>query len=346
METDARVLDTQHVPQHEDILVARSDELTALTQPVRDFLSGFPDTHVLITGPTGTGKTLLSKFVIERVWKEDPAVETAYVDCWEHHSTHALYRELLRPLGEHVTLDERGVSKIQLRERFRQAVDDPYVVVLDELVQLDDLREFFTLYGMENVFVIGACNDSDDLLARMDAAEQSRFRGGRHIELNRYADAELCEILRKRVQYGLDPAAVPDAVIERIAAGAGGDARVAIESLYKAVREAGRQNESVLSVESVPAAIDDAEVTIRQRSLSKLKRRQRRLLTLLSEFGGWAAMSDIEDAFIERYEPVSRETIRKHLRALIHYNHVEEKGKKRWKRYRAVTEVDASRSVV
>lgn len=343
MEPDARVLDIKHVPQRADLFVARSDELTALTQPVRDFLSGFPDTHVLLTGPTGTGKTHLSKFVLDRVWKEDLAVETAYVDCWEHHSTHAMYRELLKPLGDRVGLDERGVSKVQLRERLRRAVDDPLVVVLDELVQLDDLREFFTLYAMDNVFVIAATNDSEDLYARMDPAEQSRFRGGRHIELAPYTETELRGILDKRVQYGVDPAVVPDEVVNRIAAGAGGDARVAIQSLYNAVRDARRENDGYLTVEMVPGALADAQATIRQRSLSKLKRRQRRLLGVLTMLGGWVAMSDIEDAFVARYDPVSRETIRKHLRALIHYNHVEEKGKKRWKRYRAVTEVDALR---
>lgn len=114
------------------------------------------------------------------------------------------------------------------------------------------------------------------------------------------------------MQYGLDPAAVPAVVIERIAVGVAGAARVAIEVLYKAVREAGRRNESSLSVELVPDALTDAQDTIRQRSLSKLRRRQRRLLSVLSALDGWATMGDIEDAFVARYDPVSRVTIRKH----------------------------------
>lgn len=341
MLTDPRVLDVSHIPQSEDLIVARNDELDALTAPVRDFLSGLPETHCLLTGPTGVGKTLISKFVCERIEREAFAA-TIYIDCWDHHSTHALYRELLRPLGEHVGLDERGVSKVQLRERFRKRVadTDPCVVVLDELVQLDDLREFFTLYNTDNVFVIGASNDLDDLNARMDAAERSRFRGGRVIELQGYTETELREILDKRVQHGLDPAAVPDAVLERIVANAGGDARVAIEALYRAVRNAREGNQSRLEVALVDDAVAAAKTEIRQRSLSKLKHKQRVLLEVLSVLEGWCAMRDIEDAFAERHDPVSRETIRNHLRALIHYNHVEERGKKRWKRYRAKTTLE------
>lgn len=343
MLTDPRVLDVDHVPQSEDLIVARNDELEALTAPVRDFLSGLPETHCILTGPTGVGKTLISKWVCDRIEREAFA-ETIYIDCWESHSTHALYRELLRPLGDHVGLDERGVSKVQLRERFRQRVadSDPCVVVLDELVQLDDLREFFTLYNTDNVFVIGASNDLDDLHARMDSAEQSRFRGGRVIELQRYSETELRGILDKRVHHGLDAAAVPATVIERIVANAGGDARVAIEALYRAVRDARETSESRLDVSHVEDAVTAAKAEIRQRSLSKLKHKQRVLLEVLTELDGWCAMGDIEGGFVERHDPVTRETLRNHLRALIHYNHVEERGERRWKRYRAVTTVEAS----
>lgn len=343
MLADSRVLDTTHVPQSDDLLVARNDELDALTAPVRDFFSGLPETHALLTGPTGTGKTLLAEFVRNEIDRERFA-DTIYVDCWNHHRTHALYQQLLQGVGDHVRVDERGISKLQLRERFRNHVadGDPCVVVLDELVQLDDLREFWTLYDLDNVFVIGATNDLDDLYARLDTSEQSRFHGGDIIELHPYTDTELRGILEKRVQYGLDPAAVPDAVLDGIVKHANGDARIAIEALYKAVRSARDQGLNRIPEAAVEDAVVDAETDIRQRSLSKLKHKQRVLLDVLTELGGWCAMGAIEDRFTERHEPVTRETLRNHLRALIHYNHVETKGEKRWTRYRVVTDVTTS----
>ena len=78
---DARVLRAGFVPREVEHRDAEVNHLSSVLEPLID---GEPADTAIVTGPSGTGKTCLSKFVTERLREEILDVESTYVNCWRN----------------------------------------------------------------------------------------------------------------------------------------------------------------------------------------------------------------------------------------------------------------------
>lgn len=334
---DARVLDTREPVPSQDLIVARHDQLSALSHAIETFLQSDLGGHAFVTGPSGVGKTMLARFLQKKLQQEYLDVDTAYVDCWRDHSTFGALSTLLGGVGRTVRLDERGTPHNQLWRQLDGDVTNPYVVVLDEVDQLDDVDVLLRLYEMADVFPICICNDQDAIFERAGQRGRSRLSGGDRILMPLYDTDELTAILTERAEHGLQPGSIEDAVLEAIAVRADGDARVAIEALQTGARMAMDQGATMIREAYVEDAVADARDRVRQRSISSLKKSQRVVLEVLGGIGEPAAMGELHDRFCDRYESCSRQTLRRYLTKLERYGHVDFEGEKRGRRYRLVT---------
>ena len=77
---DARVLRAGFVPQEVEYRDAEVNHLSSILEPIT---SGEPADTVVVTGPSGAGKTCISQFVTERFREEDLNVETIYLTTGE-----------------------------------------------------------------------------------------------------------------------------------------------------------------------------------------------------------------------------------------------------------------------
>lgn len=334
MITDARVFDTREFVPSQEMIVSRHDEISALSNDIEAFLDGTGNTHSLITGPTGAGKTCIARFVLEELRKQRLDTRTEHIDCWQHHSDFAFLGRLLAGVGRPVGLDERNVPHDQLLQYLREADDQPYVVVLDELDQLDNLDILHDLYNMSHVYPVMICNREEDLFTRLESRARSRWGVGRKLRCSSYSHDELVNILELRARYGLEPESVTESVLEEIADGVAGDARLAIKGLKHASRIAVEIGKDRINAELVADALTEAEDDVRQATLSSLNRDQRILYEILEEYDVPLGMGEVEGEYHSRVpEPKSTRTLRRYLKKMEHYNLIEISGENRGRTY-------------
>ena len=92
MITDARVLQPEFVPQD---VVHRDGEINHLTSTLKPIMDGEGAEPSFLYGPSGTGKTCIARYALERLRETIIDVETQYVNCWDDHSRYTVLYRLL-----------------------------------------------------------------------------------------------------------------------------------------------------------------------------------------------------------------------------------------------------------
>ncbi|WP_075935880.1 AAA family ATPase [Halosegnis longus] len=327
------VLDTDTT--REEVIVERSEPFQTLVSTLSRYLNKGGGRGAFITGPSGAGKTMLAERLQEQLRRERMAMESAYVNVWEYSSTSEVLVTALDEVGRHMNYDQRGTPHAELRRLLREAHDDPLLLVLDEVHQIEEPALVGQFLRMDGVFTVLICNDRFDLTRRLDRT--SRVSGLRHVHLEAYRAETIERILRERIEFGLESGSVTDEFVLEVAALVEGDARLAIEALGVGVDDARSNNVRPIPGHWAEGAVDEAREIIRQRPLSRLNQTQRAIYEELLDCGGWVQMGTLDERLMARGIDVSRQTIRRHLDSLDHYNLCEQKGQTKGKRYRCVT---------
>ncbi|MFD1513667.1 Cdc6/Cdc18 family protein [Halomarina rubra] len=328
---DARVLQPEFVPrevQHRD---AEVNQLTHALDPIVDGERG--DTTFLF-GPSGVGKTCIAQYTVEQLREAVVDIEHQYVNCWQNYSRfRALYR-ILEGLDGTVDVHRGSTPHDELLRRVREYDGPPYVVVLDEVDQLQDSAVLYDLYRVPKLSMILIANREEELFVDLDDRVASRLQSARRIRFDHYTEAELVAIMRDRVDWGLEPGAVSDALLRRIADAAAGDARVALGILRNAARDAARAGHDSVDPSTVTGAIPDARREIRQTTVENLTPHQRVLYDLLDEHGRQHA-GELYERYREAVDdPRTKRTVRNYLSKLVQYDLVVAEGENRARTYR------------
>ena len=333
MITNARVLREDFVPRDVE---HRNPEVNRLSAALEPLLSGEPAETPLVFGPTGAGKTCIARYTVERLRERLLDVRTTYVNCWTDHTRFRVLYALLDAVGQTVDVHRQSTPHDELLPRIRERHDRLFVVVLDEVDQLDDTDLLYELLGVPHLHPILIANREADFFAGLDERIRSRLRAGPRVQFDRYGLDELVGILTARVETGFEPGAVARDQLETIADAAAGDARVAIRILRAAARDAEAAGAEQLDDAHVEEAIPAARDAIKQRTVDALTPHQRELFEVVSEAG------EINPGSLyERYadavdEPKSRRTVRKYLSKMDQYNLVDARGEKRGRTYAVV----------
>jgi orc1/cdc6 family replication initiation protein len=332
---NARALRSEFVPRE---LQHRDSEHTALTESLEPLTHNEPADPVIITGPTGTGKTTLTKYTLDRLQENALGIETAIVNCWQNHSSYRALFSILEHLGRTVDVHRQSTPQDVLVDRLRE-YDDDCVVVLDEADQLDDKRIIYDLRQLSQFTLILIANREEELFGDVDDRLRSRLHGTRTINFDRYSLNELVTILQARADAAF---AHPDTIttkrLRRIADAAAGDARVAITILREAAKMADRSNRDQISEQDVANAIPEGQAAVRNETKESLKRTQRILYEIIESYvdthGEPMPPSNLYRAYNERVDdPVGDRQVRRHLNKLDHYELITIEGSSRNRRY-------------
>ncbi|WP_135666693.1 Cdc6/Cdc18 family protein [Halorhabdus rudnickae] len=320
---DARVLREEFVPND---VVHRDHEVNALSHVLEPVTEGNPADSALITGPSGAGKTTITKFTAGRLRENVLDVEYVHVNCWQSYTRFkALYR-ILEGLGQAVDVHRKSTPHDELLDRLDRYDGPPVIVALDEVDQLEDGHPIYDLYRLSKFSVVLITNDEEELLAGLDERVRSRLHTAETIHFDRYDIDELTDIMADRVEYGLAPGAVDRDQLRWIADAAAGDARVGLSILRSAASQADRDGAEHVRDSHIEAAIPAARQEVRSKALDSLRREQREVYEVLRD-AGELPPREIYEQYTERVaDPRTKRTIRSWLQKLERYNLVEAKG--------------------
>jgi cell division control protein 6 len=267
-------------------LVNRDDELEELASMFSHIGSNGTSGRAIITGPVGTGKTVLTKKFgedLRRHLHEVRKVTVVHVNCRVNPSASQVLQQIA------ISLDsghpERGLSSGEIIQSIRRnllAHDLHLLLTLDEvdtLIRRDNSDLIYKLLRIDegkdhqgSISLILVSQDSA-LLTLFEPAIISRLGASNLLELAPYNQTGLSAIAHQRADAACITGTVGEEVLTRIGALAAGsgDARIAIELLEAAVRRAEKSGRGEVTIEDVlPSTLRSASLEPSQvDSLSK-----------------------------------------------------------------------------
>lgn len=292
--TDPQVFDGGYLPRR---LEHRNAELKTLLRRWEAVTWDDEAEHVLIHGPSGVGKTVLTRIALRRLERR-ATVDRAHVRCLGL-STAGVLRSTLQGLGE--SPDETTPTEdlaVQLRER----VDRPTIVVLDEADDLPSTDALSRLTEIPDLSVAPICHDHEEFLASVSKHVRERLQTGQ-LPLNRYGVDELADILDARARAGLS-GSWTRSHLEAIANESAGRARRAIQSL-RAAAEISEERGTSLPDIPVDDAYERAMGRVRRANLKSLPFHHHVLYELIRDAGKISS-----GELYDRYELVADDVYR------------------------------------
>ncbi|WP_311170864.1 Cdc6/Cdc18 family protein [Halobellus ordinarius] len=330
MISDARVLRAGFVPREVEHRDAEVNHLSSVLEPLTN---GDPAETAIVTGPSGAGKTCISQFVTERLREEVLDIEATYVNCWRNYTRFRTLYQILDDLGRTIDIHRQSTPHDELIDRLQQHEGQRSVVILDEADQLEDPSVIYDLHSLPQFSIICIANKEEELLSRVDDRLVSRLRASEHVRMDKYHDEQLYDILHARAKWGLEPNAITDEQLYRIADAAAGDARLAIGILRTAASKANRENHDRVTDGMLLEAADDARAQIRQKSLDSLTPHQRIVYDIVGEHDSLSPSEIYAQYAREVEDPRTKRTVRTYLSKMTQYNLLEATGTSRDREY-------------
>ncbi|WP_158055608.1 Cdc6/Cdc18 family protein [Halorussus halophilus] len=290
---DESLLRIDHIP-NQDKIVGRNQQIETVARRLKPTLNGGSGKGTLLLGKSGSGKTLVTRYVSrevdQRATENDTRIGRAIVDCGQRRSETqtviTLAKSLNDPSQTGVSVPSSGIATGAYYDRLWKIIDDLYdavIVVLDEIDRLapnenvdqpippeeaDDSKLLMQLSraGEEvdidaGMTVIGISNDLK-YGDRLDTRVESSFSPD-EIVFPAYDANQLGDILRRRRDAYRDGVLADDVIplCSAFSAQEHGDARRAID-LFRLAGEIARDEDAAKVTEPhVRSANDDAEVT-------------------------------------------------------------------------------------
>ena len=312
-------LDINYIPRH---LPHREKEHRLLME-FFNFLLRFPERmaqRVIISGEVGTGKTALAQRfgadIASEAKKRGLSLRYVHVNCRE-------YRGNLFLILQHVlaifrpNFPRRGYSSEELLRTLLQVLDEENAYVI---LTLDEFDAFIDQEGSEAVYKLTRLQEMRadkpqrisfvfilrDLKAttRLDVSTKSTLQRN-VISLERYPKSQLVDILNDRVAMAFAPSAMPEDVVDlvaELAVSESGNARFAIELLWRAGKYADAEDAGEVKPECVRKAMSSITPTLRRSELSSLALHEKLFLLGAARFfkvnqSAYASLSEIEESY-------------------------------------------------
>ena len=269
---DTKILKDREVLRHDylpDRLPHREEQIKRLGETVAPVLKDARCSNIFIYGKTGTGKTAVTKYVLNHLKAKakefNAPIMFCYVNCRLAGTEYRVFASLCQSIN--VSVPFTGLSVGEVFDRFKTGLDSSrkiFIIVLDEIDALIRTRGDILLYELtrinetlynSKVSLIGVSNDLR-LKEFLDPRVLSSL-SEEEIVFRPYDASELRIILFERAQMAFCDDALSEGALGLCAALAGaehGDARRALDLLRVAGEVAERRDANVVVEEHVREA--------------------------------------------------------------------------------------------
>ena len=308
-------------------LFHREDQLRELERCLKPVLHNRLSENVFLVGPTGTGKTIVARWILESYF----GGKSVYINCWKYRSAHDVLKEILLGLGMVIHGREKTSDLIKMFEKVLKK--KKIIVCLDEV---DQLKESNVLY----VLARNACGlilISNHIYSLMSL--NGRIRSSlalTEIRFPNYKREEMYDILKDRVQYSFRSGTLKEELIRIASLISKGDARVALETLRRAGRKAEDKGLKHVTIKEIKEASREAKKLMKSYILSKLNEHQLVIYEILEKKIRMASGILYKEYCKLVSKPVVTRAYRNYMKKMVNFGLVNTRGKGRWKTYEII----------
>src|SRR5437764_14819340 len=275
----------------------RETQLRFLAELCRSVIDrpGTPSPKILVTGDIGTGKTVLTQRFGTDITRTAKTLKLnlqyIHINCREFRGS--LFMILKRVLQNFTPqFPQRGFSSEELLHILLDQLESKnlhIILTLDEADVLIKAEGSTSLYNLTRIqeerpgrpvrLSLIVIIREIEKLRDLDRSTQSTLQRNL-IRLDRYSTSQLESILRQRVTTGFKEGTISEQVVDFVAdmAAPAGDARYALELVWRAGQDADTEGSREVRAEHVRAAAEDVNAAIRDDYAQHLNLHEKLLL--------------------------------------------------------------------
>lgn len=308
------ILHPDYIPE---TLPHRENEIAKLAEILVVSVKGEKPSNVFLYGLTGTGKTVVAKYVVKRLSEKSATLGTrisyVYVNTRKSDTAYKVLSQIASSIG--LRVPHTGLALSEVYRRYVSALDSLgglHIVILDEIDYFVKRNGDDVLYkllrvnedlGKARVSIVGITNNLY-FVESLDPRVRSSL-GEEEIVFAPYNAEQLFTILKQRADKAFRPGVVDDGVLSYCAALAArehGDARRALDLLRVAGEIAERDNAVAVTVEHVKKALVEIEEGRVYYSVVSLPLHQKLVLKAIVELAskkGHATTGEVYQTYVE-----------------------------------------------
>ena len=274
------LFELDHLPEH---FFHRETQMNSLKFCVRPALQGGRPVNALCLGPPGTGKTTAIFKLFEEIEAHSSSVVPVHVNCQMDSTRYSVFYQLYKKIFGH-SPPSSGVSFKRVFEKVANHCVEKDVVLL---VALDDINYLFPEKEVDHVLYsilrshetypgarmgVIAILSEPTLNYVLDPRVVSVFQA-EDVVFPLYSQAEVRDILHKRVQLGFYPGVMSEDVLDLVAdyAEKSGDLRVGIDLLKRSGLSAEKRASKNIGPEDVHGSYERSRLVHLTYALKSLK---------------------------------------------------------------------------
>lgn len=290
--TKPDVLEEDHLPDH---MLHRKNRIAEIEDYLSPILRKQRPLHLWLYGDPGTGKTSTARYVLEKM-QQQSGVRGIYVNCWQHDSLYSILDYITVELRILRAEEQRTARKL---EKFEQYIkQDPFLLILDEMDKPSPKERASIIYSFCSLPKVGliSISNSCDPLFELDARVRSRLNPVL-VAFGPYSGEELAAILAERAEEALAEGSFKPKMLSQIAELAGGDARMAVQTLKKAAWLAERERASKIAQSHIRRAWSSVRELKKEYLLRKLTP-DHKILYKIVKYQGEILSSDLRQLYL------------------------------------------------
>jgi orc1/cdc6 family replication initiation protein len=316
---DESLFDEAFIPER---LVCREGQIKEIARCLNPATNGKSIRNIFLYGNPGVGKTLICRFILKNYFPK----QSVFVNCWSNRTIHKVMESILLQLG---LVIPKHQSSSDLVKRF-ESLKRKAIVCLDESDHLKDGDVLYTL--TRNSCGIILISNQSSALSRVDARIKSSLLLN-EIEFKQYTAAEILEILKERAAYGIRSTAVDGSILSLIAKLCSGDARIALQTLKIAAKEAESKNLDKITIEEIKSALKCTRKYRLSYLLKKLNEHERTIYEILKKETKMPSGKLYKAYTTTVNRPVVDRAYRSYMKRMVELGLVKVERTGRWKIY-------------